>query len=176
MNLDRPQAPDPYQLLPSVPTFPVHSPAWAEGEPIPAAHSYGGDNTSPGLSWSGAPEGTVSYAVSCYDPDAPTPSGFWHWFVLGIPGEVTSLAEGIGGEAGAGLPEGAIQLRNDFGARGYAGCAPPPGDRPHRYIFAVHALDTDELGLTSDDPPAKASFMMLEHVLARGTTTGTFAL
>lgn len=174
MNLERPVAPDPYSLLPQVPTFTVESAAFTDGSELPDAQAYEGGNTSPALSWSGAPDGTKSFAVSCYDPDAPTPSGFWHWFVIGVPGDTTALPEGAGDSGGGALPSGAIQLANDFGTRDYGGAAPPPGDRPHRYFFAVHALDTDDLGLTADDAPAKASFMMLSHILARGATVATY--
>ncbi len=174
MNLDRPQAPDPYSLLPRTESFELTSPDFADGDALPDTHSYGGANRSPALSWSGAPEGTKQFVVSCYDPDAPTPSGFWHWFAVGLPADVTSLAEDAGKSDGGSLPAGVAQLPNDFGTRDFGGAAPPAGDRPHRYIFAVHALDTDDLGLDPDTSPAKASFMMLGHILARATLTGTF--
>ena len=174
MNLDRPIAPDPYSLLPAVPSLTVTSADFADGEPLPEAQAYGGGNTSPALSWSGAPEGTCGYAVSCFDPDAPTPSGFWHWFVVGLPASVTELPAGAGMIGGGNLPEGAVVLRNDFGTRDYGGAAPPAGDRPHRYQFVVQALDTDSLGLSPEDPPAKGSFVLLGHVLARGMVTGTY--
>ncbi|MDO5629347.1 MAG: YbhB/YbcL family Raf kinase inhibitor-like protein, partial [Mobilicoccus sp.] len=137
MNLERPTAPNPYDLLPTVPSFTLGSAEFSDGGALPAAHSYGEDNVSPSLQWSGAPEGTKSFVVSCYDPDAPTPSGFWHWFVVGVSADTTELPAGAGMIGGGGkLPAGAVQLHNDFGTNDYAGCAPPPGDRPHRYIFA----------------------------------------
>lgn len=174
MELERPVAPDPYSLLPQVPSFTVTSPDFEDGGQLPEAQAYGGGNTSPALAWSGAPSGTNGYAVSCYDPDAPTPSGFWHWFVVGLPADVTELPAGAGMIGGGMLPEGAVVLRNDYGTRDYGGAAPPAGDRPHRYQFVVHALDTDSLGLTPEDPPAKGSFVMLGHILARGMVTGMY--
>ena len=179
MNLDRPVAPDPYDLLPAVPTLTVLSELFGEGATLPDAQvfddwGFTGGNTSPQLSWSGAPEGTQGYAVTCFDPDAPTPSGFWHWLVLGLPADVTSLAVG----AGAGddsLPAGAFHVRNDYGTRAYGGAAPPQGDRPHRYLFAVHALDTDDLGLDGSVSPAVAAFTIGGHLLARGVLTATYA-
>jgi len=179
MNLDRPVAPDPYDLLAAVPALTVGSETFSEGATLPGAQvfddwGFTGGNTSPQLSWSGAPEGTRGYAVTCFDPDAPTPSGFWHWLVLGLPADVTSLAVG----AGAGddsLPAGAFHVRNDYGTRAYGGAAPPQGDRPHRYLFAVHALDTDDLGLDGSVSPAVATFTIGGHLLARGVLTATYA-
>jgi len=179
MKIDRPVAPDPYDLLPAVPALTVLSELFGEGATLPDAQvfddwGFTGGNTSPQLSWSGAPEGTQGYAVTCFDPDAPTPSGFWHWLVLGLPADVTSLAVG----AGAGddsLPAGAFHVRNDYGTRAYGGAAPPRGDRPHRYLFAVHALDTDDLGLDGSVSPAVAAFTIGGHLLARGVLTATYA-
>lgn len=177
MNLERPTAPDPYSLLPQLPSFTVESPDFADGQTMPDDQAYGGGNSSPALRWSGAPEGTKSYLLSCFDPDAPTPSGFWHWCVAGIPGDTTELPAGAGRVGGGGsLPKGAIQLPNDFGTNDFGGAAPPEGDRPHRYMFAVSALDVADLGLDSDTSPAKAHFAALSHTLARGVLTGLYAL
>ena len=126
----------------------------------------GGEDVSPQLSWSGAPDGTQSYVVTCYDPDAPTGSGFWHWAVLNIPSSVTSLPTGAGDESGSGLPEGAVQLQNDAGLARYLGAAPPPGHGTHRYFFVVHAVDAPAL-----DVPATATPAFIAKVcdwLARG--------
>ncbi len=174
MNLDRPTPPDPYAQLPQMPPFDVVA-DFADGSTLPEAHVYAAGNTSPRLLWSGAPAGTKSYAVSCYDPDAPTPSGFWHWFVVNVPGSVTELTEGAGTAPGTALPEGASHLANDFGTRDFGGAAPPPGDRAHRYMFAVTALDVERLDMESDTAPAKASFLMLSHVIGRGVVTGMYA-
>lgn len=176
MDLERPIAPDPYALLPAVPGLSVTSPAFTDGADLPASADFAQDNISPALSWSGGPSGTASYVVSCYDPDAPTPSGFWHWMIVGIPADVTELVAGAGAEGSTALPAGAVQLHNDFGFAGFGGAAPPPGDRPHRYMFAVHALDTDETGIEADFSPAKASFTFLGHVIGRGTLTGMYSL
>lgn len=172
MNLERPVAPDPYELLPKVPGFSVESSELRDGAPIPEAHAYAGGNRSPQLTWRGAPAGTRSFVITCFDPDAPTPSGFWHWVVVDLPGRVTSLPGGAG-KPGA-LPAGAFHCRNDYGTQDYGGPAPPRGDRPHRYYFAVHALDTDKLGVDDQTSPAAVSFTMLGHTLGRGLLVGTY--
>lgn len=176
MELDRPVAPDPYDLLPATASFSLTSADFADGDTLPEAHAMSGAGTSPALTWSGAPDGTRSYLVTCFDPDAPTPSGFWHWFVAGVPAEVTSLPAAA--TAGAGLPAGSFELRNDYGENGFGPAGPPPGDRAHRYMFAVTALGADvaDLGLDADTPPAKACFLTLEHVLGRAVLTGTYAI
>lgn len=180
MDLDRPVAPDPYALLPKVGMFAVTSASLVDGEAMPDQHvfddwGFSGGNVSPELMWSDAPEGTKGFVVSCFDPDAPTPSGFWHWTVLGIPADVRSLDAGAGAEGDASLPSGAFHVRNDTGSKGYAGAAPPQDDRPHRYIFAVHALDTDDLGLDGEATPAAAAFTYGGHTLARALVTATYA-
>ena len=109
-----------------------------------------GQNLSPSLSWSGAPAGTKSFALTVYDPDAPTGSGWWHWIVVDLPATTTSLPEGAGTTDGSKLPQGAVQVRTDFGAPGYGGPCPPPGDHPHRYLFRIYALDLDKLDVTAE--------------------------
>ncbi|HMK98232.1 MAG TPA: YbhB/YbcL family Raf kinase inhibitor-like protein [Acidimicrobiales bacterium] len=175
--LERPTSPSPYDLLPKVPAFQLESNDIQEGGRLPNEHVsdwVGGANQSPHLRWSGFPEETAGFAVTCYDPDAPTGSGFWHWAVAGLPPSVTELARGAGQADGSGLPAGAVHLRNDGGAKGYMGAAPPKGDRPHRYIFAVHALDTDKLDIDPNAAPAILGFNITFHVLARATLTATY--
>jgi Raf kinase inhibitor-like YbhB/YbcL family protein len=164
------RAPLPYDFLPPVPSFAVTSEDVAHGEIMSdkqIANSFGmsGENLSPQLSWSGFPAQTKSFAVTCYDPDAPTGSGFWHWLVIDLPASVTALDAG----AGAGkLPADAFHVRNDSGTKDFMGAAPPQGDAPHRYVFAVHAVDVETLGIDSDVTPAVAGFNLRFHTIARG--------
>jgi Raf kinase inhibitor-like YbhB/YbcL family protein len=146
---------------------------------LPQAHVFDGwgltgGNLSPQLSWSGAPEATKGYAVTCFDPDAPTPSGFWHWLLVGIPADITSLDAGAGTADAA--PRGAFHVANDFGDKKYDGAAPPAGDRNHRYLFAVHALDTDDLGVDDSASAAVTAFNLGFHTLARGVITATYSV
>ena len=177
MNLDRPVSPDPYSLLPAVAALTVSSTSIKHNSALPQAHVFdgwglSGGNLSPQLSWSGAPEATKGYAVTCFDPDAPTPSGFWHWLLVGIPADVTSLDAGAGTADNA--PTGAVHVANDFGNKKYDGAAPPAGDRDHRYLFAVHALDTEDLGLESTASAAVTAFTLGFHTLARGVISATY--
>ncbi len=170
MLLDRPVAPDPYDLLPKVPEFALDSDDVTDGEMLGPEFlhtSAGGGNLSPELHWSGFPEETKGFVVTCFDPDAPTGSGFWHWLLVGLPPELRSLPRGA--RAGEGLPGGAFSIRNDFGEMGYGGAAPPPGDRDHRYVFAVHALDVDALEVNEQASAAYVGFNITFHVLARAT-------
>jgi Raf kinase inhibitor-like YbhB/YbcL family protein len=171
MSLARPVAPDPYSLLPAVGSFAVTSTDIADGGPVPPRHAHssvGGDNVSPQLSWSGFPAGTKSFTVTCFDPDAPTPCGYWHWLLVNLPASVTSLA------SGAAAPRGAFEVRNDFGDQGYDGPAPPPGDMVHRYYFVVHAVDVDGLKVRPDSSAASVSFNLTVHTLARAIIVPTF--
>jgi Raf kinase inhibitor-like YbhB/YbcL family protein len=175
---DRPTPPNPFDFLPQVPGFEVTSTDCTDGQPLPTPQvsgvmGAGGEDRSPQLSWSGFPEGTRSFAITVYDPDAPTQSGFWHWAVANIPARVTELASGAGDQAGSGLPEGAVQLRNDAGFPGYVGAAPPAGHGPHRYFVTVHAVDTEALDVTPDTTPAVLGFNLFGHSLGRATLVAT---
>lgn len=174
MDLTRPVAPDPYASLPAVPSFTLTSSTLVDGAAMPAEHTAEGGGTSPQLSWTGFPTSTRSFLVSCFDPDAPTPAGFWHWTVVDVPAEVTELDVGIG-ESDLMLDGAAFHVRNDGGGYDYTGAAPPAGDRPHRYVFAVHALDVDSLDLDAEASPTAVAFTALFHTVARATLTVTHA-
>jgi Raf kinase inhibitor-like YbhB/YbcL family protein len=170
---------NPYEQLPQVPSFQVTSEDVRDGEElqkpqVSGLFGAGGEDVSPQLSWSGFPDGTKSFAVTCFDPEAPTASGFWHWAVVDIPGSVTELPRGAGDEQGSGLPSGAFQLRNDAGVRQFVGAGPPPGHGPHHYIFVVHAVDVDSLGINPDATPAFLGFNLFSHTLGRGMITGWY--
>lgn len=174
MDLSRPLAPEPYGQLPAVPSFTLTSTDVADGAPLADTFVADGANLSPQLAWTGLPEGTRSLLISCFDPDAPTPAGFWHWTVVDVPASVTELATGAGTPDGSALPAGAFQVRHDGGGPGYLGAAPPPGDRAHRYVFAVHALDVEHLPVTPDTPPTAVAFTALFHTIGRATLTPTY--
>jgi hypothetical protein len=171
MSLDRPPAPNPYDLLPAVPSFSVTSTDVQDGQPLKDDQVADKGNVSPQLSWSGAPEGTGSYVVTCFDPDAPTPSGFWHWVLVDLPAETTSLETGA---ASGDLPGGAFHVRNDGGTAGFMGAAPPPGDMPHRYFLVVHAVGETSLGVDADASPAVVSFNLAFKTLGRAILHGTY--
>lgn len=172
--------PGPHDFLPEVPSFTLTSNDISDGERLADRHASGafgvpgGEDHSPHLAWSGAPEGTQSYALTCYDPDAPTGSGFWHWAVANIPANVTELPAGAGAPGSSDLPAGAVVLRNDAGTRGYVGAGPPPGHGVHRYYFTVHAVDVPELEVTEDASPAFLGFNLFQHTLGRATLVATF--
>lgn len=156
--------------------FTLTSTSVAEGAQIASAHVFQGfgcegGNMSPQLSWSGAPEGTKSFAITAYDPDAPTGSGWWHWNVLNIPATTTSVAEGA--STTAAMPEGSRELTNDYGAQGFGGVCPPPGE-VHRYFFTVHALGVEKLELPANVSNALAGFMIGANTLAKAEITAVY--
>lgn len=171
MSIERPVSPNPYDLLPPTASFTVTSTDVTDGAPLKDDQVAAKGNTSPQLSWSGAPEGTQSYVVTCFDPDAPTPSGFWHWSLVDIPADVTSPDTG----ASAGdLPGNAFHVRNDGGEAGFMGAAPPEGDQVHRYFFVVHAVGEPSLGVDADASNAVVSFNLAFKTLGRAIIHGTY--
>ena len=165
----------PYADLPELPTFTLTSTDVTDGEPVATPQvsgimGAGGEDVSPQLSWSGAPEGTQSYVVTMFDPDAPTPSGFWHWSLSNIPADVTELATG----AASNPPKGAVKHRNDGGTDEYLGAAPPEGHGPHRYIVCVTAVDVPELEVDESASPAVVNFTLFSHALGRAFLTPTY--
>lgn len=177
MDLTRTAPPDPYLFLPPVPSFRVTSNDLVDGGPLNRRHvhsSAGGQNLSPHLAWSQAPAGTASFAVTCFDPDAPTLCGWWHWLLTDLPASTSELPTGAGALGGSALPAGAKQYRTDYGTDGYQGSGPPPGDHVHRYLFVVHALDIPALNLDPSTPAAVIGFHLTAHTLARATIVGTY--
>jgi Raf kinase inhibitor-like YbhB/YbcL family protein len=171
MSLDRPVSPNPYDLLPPVPSFKVTSTDVQDGQPLNDDQVAAKGNVSPQLSWSDVPEGTKSFVVTCFDPDAPTPSGFWHWVLVDLPADVTALETGAASEH---LPGKAFHCRNDGGDKGFMGAAPPPGDQVHRYYFVVHAVKEETLGVDADASPAVVSFNLAFKTLGRAIVHGTY--
>lgn len=157
----------------------VSSTSWSAGETVPMRSVYDGfgctgGNLSPQLSWSELPEGTQSLAVTIYDPDAPTGSGWWHWIVYDIPADTGAIEEGAGTKEGEALPEGALQARNDFGVHAYGGPCPPEGRDPHRYQIRVFALPMESLPVPEDASAALIGFQLNANALAVGTLEATF--
>jgi Raf kinase inhibitor-like YbhB/YbcL family protein len=166
--------PLPYDFMPPVPSFTVESNDVTEGQQMSDAQVFDGfgmtgQNISPHLRWHGFPAETRSFAVTCFDPDAPTGSGFWHLVLLDVPVSVTELASGAA-SGDLTVPAGSFLVRNDYSVKAFGGAAPPKGE-VHRYVFAVHALDLDNLasqGVDSDVSPAVAGFNLRFHTIARG--------
>ncbi|WP_305856960.1 YbhB/YbcL family Raf kinase inhibitor-like protein [Balneatrix alpica] len=149
----------------------LQSETWQPGQQVEAAQVFqgfgcSGDNLSPQLSWSGAPAATRSFAVTLYDPDAPTGSGWWHWLVFNLPASQQSLPAGAGNLDLQLAPAGSVQSRTDFASNGYGGPCPPQGDAPHRYQLKVFALDVESLPLGADSPAAMVGYFLNQHKLA----------
>lgn len=160
----------------SAATFSLSSPTLIDGKVVPGDHVYNGmgyhgKNLSPELSWTGAPAGTKSFALTVFDPDAPREGGWWHWLAFDIPASVTHLPEGAGKVRG--MPQGTIQSITDFGPPGYGGPAPPPG-KTHRYIFTIYALKTAKLGLSSDAAPTTVDAAIKQASLGQATITALY--
>ena len=160
----------------------LSSESFREGEMLKMDHvlskAYGfgceGGNLSPQLGWSDAPAGTQSFAVTCFDPDAPTGSGFWHWVVVNIPANVTALPLGAGDPAAGRLPGGALQVRTDFGKPGYGGPCPPRGNGPHRYFFRLYALAVPSLPLRAGATRAELERALAGHVIGQAQLMGRY--
>ncbi|MCD8548199.1 MAG: YbhB/YbcL family Raf kinase inhibitor-like protein [Aeromonadaceae bacterium] len=160
---------------PALAAFSLTSPGLPEGASLPLAQVYNGfgcqgGNQSPALQWQEVPAGTRSLALTVYDPDAPTGSGWWHWVVFNLPADSTGLPASIAAE-GQGLPAGAVQSLTDFGQPGFGGACPPEGDPPHRYRFTLHALKVDKLDLPATSMPALVGFMLHANELAQTSLT-----
>lgn len=159
---------NPYEMLDKLPKFVLSSNDIADGQQLPTNQlsvRLGGQDLSPHLAWSDFPEQTKSFAVTAYDPDAPTPSGFWHWAVFNVPKETTEFAQGVGSDNGV-LPTGSVALKNDRSLTTFIGAAPPVGTGKHRYLFVVYALDIEKLELSPEATPAFLAFNLLSHTLA----------
>ncbi|MGD1900602.1 MAG: YbhB/YbcL family Raf kinase inhibitor-like protein [Phormidesmis sp.] len=156
--------------------FNLTSTTISEGETLTNAHIFEGfgcegENQSPQLSWTGAPEGTKSFAINVYDPDAPTGSGWWHWNVVNIPAATNAISQNA--SADTNLPTGAIEIRNDYGTIGFGGACPPP-DKVHRYIFTVYALGTESLELPENPSNALVGFMIRTNMLGSASITAVY--
>ena len=170
---------NPYENLPPAASFSLTSSDLKEGEKLAMPQVSGifgasGQDVSPQLSWSGFPSGARSFVVTMCDPEAPTVSGFWHWAVVNIPGDVTELPTGAGDESGSGLPEGAFQLPNDARTMRYVGAGPPPGTGKHRYIFAVLALEAEKIEIDRAATPAWLMFSLFNGTLGRAFLEGWY--
>jgi Raf kinase inhibitor-like YbhB/YbcL family protein len=168
---------DPNWRLPDVPPFRLTSPDFKEGDTLPVwarSGGIGGEDRSPTLHWDGAPSGTRSFAITMYDPDAPTGSGWWHWAVCNIPAKLESLPQDAGDPESGLLPAGALTLPNESREARYLGAWPPTGHGEHRYVFTLSALDVERLELPEGATPAMLGFVMREHVVARAQLTGVF--
>lgn len=168
---------DPYAELATLRDFApleLTSPDFEAGTALPLfawSADRGGEDRSPALQWSAPPTGTKSFAISCFDPDAPTGSGFWHWAAYNLPADTSVLASGVGTVAA--LPAGSVVLPNEARLEKFIGAAPPEGTGVHRYFFVVDALDVESLDLDAGATPGVLGFNRHFHSLARGVLMGT---
>jgi Raf kinase inhibitor-like YbhB/YbcL family protein len=160
-------------------SFKFFSPEIKANSMMPKSYEFNGfgcagENKSPALKWSGAPKDTKSFAVTMYDPDAPTGSGWWHWVVINIPASVNELESNAGAVNSTTLPTGAVQGRSDYGVAAWGGTCPPQGDKPHRYIFTVYALKTDKIDVPADATAALIGYMIHGNMLNKATFTAKY--
>lgn len=134
-----------------------------------------GDNISPALSWENIPKGTKSFAITVYDKDAPTGSGWWHWVVFDIPKNISAIAKNAGNATKMLMPKGAIQSITDYGKTGFGGACPPVGDKAHQYLFTVHALDVESLGLNEKSSPAIVGYYLNQHTIKKASLVAYYA-
>ena len=159
--------------------FTLTSPTIGHGTMLSEAQVYNGfgctgKNQSPALKWTAGPKGTKSYAITVYDPDAPTGSGWWHWIIYNIPANVTEIAAGAGDPTGKLLPQGAVQGRTDYGPHAFGGACPPQGDKPHRYIFTVYALKIEKIDVPYDSSSALIGFMINANSVGKASFTAMY--
>jgi hypothetical protein len=160
--------------------FELSSPDINDGQPLTKVQEFqgfgcDGGNRAPALAWKDAPAGTQSFAITVYDPDAPTGSGWWHWVLFNLPADARGIAATAGQPGGTALPAGAVQSLTDYGQPGFGGACPPAGDKPHRYIFTVHALKVPRLELDEKAMPALVGYLLNANGLARASLTATYA-
>ena len=160
-------------------SFAVTSPQVERGSSIVNEQVFNGfgcqgENVSPALSWKNIPEGTKSFAVTMYDPDAPTGSGWWHWVMFNIPANITNLTKGAGDPQANQAPTGSIQSRTDFGKAGYGGPCPPAGDKAHRYQFTVYALKTETLPLDENVSAAMVGFYLHQNMIEKAVLEANY--
>jgi len=160
--------------------FTLTSPTIGHGATLTEEQVYigfgcSGKNRSPALKWTDVPKGTKSFAITVYDPDAPTGSGWWHWVVYNIPANVTGIAAGAGDPTGTLLPPGALQGRTDYGIHAFGGACPPQGDKPHRYIFTVHALRIEKIDVPNNASAALIGFMTNANSLGKASFTAKYS-
>jgi len=158
----------------SEPVFSLVSPSFDDDTALPAKQVgkiFGckGKNLSPALDWTDGPEGTESYAITVFDPDAPSGSGWWHWVLFNIPKETTELPEGA-----KTLPKGAVQARNDFGNSQYDGACPPE-KTSHRYVFTIYALKTKSIPLDSSASGAMVGYYIHQNTLAKSSISASYS-